>query len=365
MPVAWGVPIVTPFIQGVLWTTGAALLATVTLAAYIVYSKGTTKKREHAEGLIQASWRAVFAKCVQGADIVDRELPPLTTATRRSCMSLWLYWLSMLEGDARSRLIRLGIRLKLHHQGYAMLRTNRLEDTLVALEVLGMLRYKKGMAAIQAVMQSDNPELSLIAARALLHSKSRRSWDAVLAEIARTPKWGGARIEALLTDARLSDDVVVDLWRVAQKSSSERCASLLRVIASLNPVNARPILHLVLKHPQRFNSRVVTAALKGITTTTDTPLVRPFLAHKRSHVRMAAATALGGLGTTADVDLIKPLLNDKAWWTRVRAGEAIIRLLRDNKREILKLAEDLSDPYGKDALRLAHELYLINEALHV
>lgn len=345
----------TPFIALVLALAATFFASALGLSVYIVMSKRKALYRAQFEQATQARWRLFFATALESVPPPEGTQPVLAPNERVICMSLWLYWLSMLDVRARKNLVKLGIELKLHRYAHEMLASRKLDDMLIALEVLGMLRYRKGMLAIKEVMASDDPELSFIAARALLHSKNKAAWQAVQAEIERSPKWSGARIEALVSNAQLPSHYALDLWCIAQRSTPARCASLLRVIAACDPIKARPILHLVLSHPGRFRSQVLAVALKGLEDHRDVELARSFLAHRRTHIRMAAATALGRLGSKSDIPLIMPLLHDKAWWTRVRAAEAVVALAREDAPMLVALMENLTDPYGKDALRLAQQ----------
>lgn len=344
------------FILLILFFAFFFLYGALFLSFYVIWRKRQVESRRLADETLVATWRPIFADCAVTNTFPER-LPAITPGALPSFMSLWLYWISMTEGDARRHLLSLGHQMGLHHSALEMIESGGLKGLLLGMDVVGALRFRKGLRAIHAVLESEDAEMSLLAARSLLRAGYRHAWPRVLKEIEKPEKWTAARIESLIVDAELNQDVAMDVWQIARKSSPARCAQLLRVIIAINAAKARPVIRLVLSAPSVFDSRVTTVALQGIEDPREAGLARRYLKHRRTYVRMAAASALGRVGVKSDAWLIVNLLWDKSWWTRTRAAEAIVELVKGEKETLDQFEKGVIDPYGLDALKQARERF--------
>jgi len=345
---------VDTFIYIILFFGFFFLYGAIFLSFHVIWRKRRMERRRQNDAAMVEIWRPIFADCAVTGRTPDR-VPPLGAGTLPAFMSLWLYWISMTDGDARKSLLELGRQIGLHHCALEMIEKGELRGVVIGMDVVGALRYRKGLRTLHALIQGKDVELSLLAARALLRAGYRHAWPRVLKEIEKPDKWTAARIESLIVDAELNHDVAMDLWHIARRSSAARCARLLRVIIAINAVKARPVIRLILSSPSDFDSRVLTVALQGIEDPREAGLARRYLKHRRTYVRMAAASALGRVGVRADAWHIVNLLWDKSWWTRTRAAEAIVALLKGDPQELDRFEQGVVDPYGLDALKQARE----------
>ena len=344
------------FILFILFFAFFFLYGALFLSVYVIWRKRQAESRRRTDEAMIEAWRPIFADCAVMNTFPER-LPAIAPGALPAFMSLWLYWISMTDGEARKNLMRLGHQMGLHHCAFDMLASSSLKGLLLGMDVVGVLRFRKGLRAIHAILEGDDAEMSLLAARSLLRAGYRHAWPKVLREIEKPEKWTAARIESLIVDAELNQDVAMDLWRIARQSSLARCARLLRVIIAINAAKARPVIRLVLSSPSVFDSRVTTVALQGVEDPREAGLARRYLKHRRTYVRMAAASALGRVGVKSDAWLVVNLLWDKSWWTRTRAAEAIVELVKGDKETLDQFEKGVIDPYGLDALKQARERF--------
>lgn len=330
------------------------LYGAIFLSGYVVWRKRRVEYLRKQDERMTQTWRPIFAECAV-MNVLPPMLPRIERGSLPAFMSLWLYWLSMTDGDARKNLLGLGRDIGLQHSALELIESGGLKGLLIGMDVVGVLGYRKGLRAIRSMIRGDDSEMSLLASRSLLRAGYRHAWSIVMGEIEKPEKWSAARIESLIIDAGLADDVAMDLWSIARKSTPARCAKLLRVIIALNAAKARPIIRLVLSSPTAFDSRILTVALQGVEDPREAGLVRSFLRHKKSYVRMAAASALGRVGVKADAWSIANLLWDPSWWTRTRAAEAIVELFKGDYTQLDKMQMGVIDPYGLEALKMARE----------
>lgn len=319
------------------------------------YKLGARARRTREEEM-QAAWRPIFAGIsVAGADF--ERCPPLPKDTVPAFLELWLYWLSMLAGEDRERLIQLGQQLGLVPLARRMLLSPQADRRVLGASVAGYLKDDSAWPHLTALLDHGDRKVQLAAGRALLQIDPARAMPPILARVAHARGWAGRDLQALLRDVPL-DTIQDDLWAMAQDASPAIGARLVHVICSLNPVKCRSVIKAILTAQPAYPADMLSAALAGITDPRDAHLARAYVQHSEGHVRRNAVGALGRVGLADDLPAIASVLSDPSWWVRIRAAQVLYAFPGMNGRKIAELTQALSDVYGQDALLHARAEHL-------
>lgn len=332
-------------LHAVLLSGLAVFLLTLALLLVISLLRFMADRRARLDAVLAARWQPVFFQAIEG---LPHEAPRIHGRDREVIMRVWLQFTELLRGEGRVRLSRLAHELQLVGTALRLLQRGDVRGRLLAVVGLGRMQAEEGKLPLQALMNEDNPVLSLLAARSLLQIDPRDTAAAVLAAIGRRGDWSLARVAAMLgeVDAALLGPRLLEALAVADAESVPR---LLALLDTVNVGDRWPVLEPLLYPGQPVDT--LAAALKVAGDPRALGAARALAAHAAWPVRAQAAAALGRLGGADDAGRLRDLLGDAEWWVRYRAALALVRMPGVNRAQLDQLAAGLHDPFAADMLR--------------
>lgn len=336
-----------------LYSSVFAIGVTMLLFAAVLVLRLRLLSHRRVERQFIATWRPLLTRiAIRGLDPdTDRSLPDLRPTTKHELHLLLNEWNVLhdsLQGVARNNLTRAGYKLGLDQVAWNMLKhAGTFGDQLMAIVTLGHLEDFGAWSSIEPELDSENPMLSMMAAKALCNIDPDRAMPLLLPRIVARDDWAGARVAGLLHEAGASAvslplrDAILD----SAPANAEKLIAYLPMV--FKPVAAMVISRLLRRH---VDDRVIGACLKVANSPLELPQVRQLVRHPRWHIRMRAATVLGRIGDAEDRDLLVELLADPEWWVRYRAAQALSVLPGMNAELLEYIRDGLADRFGRDML---------------
>lgn len=303
------------------------------------------RRREH----FNARWRPVFAAVAIGGgdESAGATLPALPSRDRRLFLAEWNVLHDLLQGESKSRLNALAVRLGIDRYARQLLGAGRLADRLLAAATLGHLRDASARDELLAMLASDNTLVSLVAARALISIDPAAALPRVLPVIRDREDWSTPRVADLFMEAG-PEAVSVPLEAAIAACPPEQVPKLIAVLPEVAlPVSER-IVSRLLRAPT--DDRIKSICLRILGNPRDLPVVRDLATHPRWHVRMNVAVVLGRMGLPQDSDTLVMMLSDPEWWVRYRAAQALLAMPFVTPEEVARIRDTMGDEFARDIL---------------
>lgn len=336
-----------PLIKAAAVFTGSlAFTALVTLFLALVWSFLEHLKEERSR-LVRKRWLPVLAESAAGLPV---RLPTLGPRDEEPFLVLWNHFQESLEGQARSNLTDLGVRLGLERKAKRMLRARSGFTRALAIITLGHLQDESEWETIAGIAEKNESIEGYIAAQALVRINPKHAAPVVVPLAAKRTFWPQERVAALLKN--LGPENIGDLLvRAVQEAPREAWPRLIRLIHLSGRERALGLIRGLLAEEQ--DPEILAACLVAVRQLGDNgsiEAVRSLLLHPSWQVRVQAVNALAVMATRQDLGTLVRLLSDDNWWVRYRSAQAIVWLPFLRKADVEKIRSGLNDRYGRDSL---------------
>lgn len=324
--------------------SGAFVLGLLLLAAIAVLGM-LRRRRRSRMAAIEGRWRHALGAAIE--DPAAAALPRIGSSDLPHFLEAWNRLLESADDDTAGRLGTMLSQHGIDERALRMLGKRSTRLRLAAITAAGHLREPRAWNHLARLAQSDAPETSFAAARALMRIDPRRALDELSPAIPGRGDWPVARLASVFES--LGPGVV----------TGPLITMLLR--------RPRPGLDRVVKlarfgEPQKISGvvrgwlgsstdpDVLMAALACIEDRGDLPWALGAAAHSEWRVRMAAARALGRVGGRSELPALLELLRDPVWWVRYHAAHGLTKLEGLAPHELDALHEGARDAFAADML---------------
>lgn len=321
------------------------MVLTIALLLLIATLRISIDRRERLERALMARWQPVFFHAVEG---LDYAAPRIHGRDRETILMAWIHFTESIRGEARQRLRRLALDLKLDRTAHKLLARRNIRSRLMAVVALGRMRSADAWDALAALVADANPMVSLLAARSLSQIDAGRALPHVLDELVRRDDWPLMKAVAMLAEipaAVLGPPLLQALGAVTPQNAPR----LLRLLDVAEIGDTWPVLAPLLDAGCQ-PTEVLAAALKACRDPRAIEAARLLASHGEWIVRAQAATLLGRLGVEEDRLRLQAMLSDPQWWVRYRAGVALTKLPFVSRRKLEELRTQLTDHFAADIL---------------
>lgn len=318
------------------------------LVAWILILRVRRDKEDARRKTLLATWRPILAESM----IEDPEVvPPIAPRDLHLVLYLWNHMQESIKGDVAQGLNSVARRAGMDQEARRLLQHGRLREQLLAVATLGHLRDAQDWDALAGLAASENPFLSLAAARGLVMIDPARALTALIPLISHRSDWSPLKVITMLTAAG-SDVAAKAVGEAAVEAAPAIAARLIRYLAATRSPQALPPLRKILARPD-CPDEVIAACLHvfGLCSDPrDLPTVRRFIGHGTWFVRLQATVSLGAMGMEEDEPALHRLLHDEKWWVRYRAAEALTALPSMTVEKLAAVHESLTDPAVREVL---------------
>lgn len=305
-------------------------------------------RKERRRQAVTETWRPILAQCV--IEVPDR-LPPLTTRDHLVLLYLWNHCYESIRGDARENLKELARRTGSAQFAKELLHAGLLRRRLLAIVTLGHLQDRSIWNELAAMLHADNPFVSLVAAKALLHIDAKAAVPLIIPVISRRKDWSPLKVVAIFEPAG-ADIAAEAIAEAACLASPETGSRLIRHLAATQSQHALPPLRALLRKGSPPDDLLAACLfLFGeCSDPRDVVTIRAHLSHPTWYVRLQAASALGKVGMEEDEPRLIALLDDEHWWVRYRAAEALSNLPWMTEQRLTTLCDSLNTVESQEQL---------------
>lgn len=325
----------------------AVFLATIALLAGIAAMRYLGDRRRAAERRLIDHWQPLFFQVIDGT----YEAPPRIAGRDRATILLaWLHFTESIRGEARLRLRKFALELKLDQTARKLLKLRSLRSKLLAVAALGRMGCAEHWDHLAVLASDDNPSLSLLAVRSLLQIDYVRGLPLLFETLVRRDDWPVRKVAAMLGEVpqELLRDELIHAINATTIVKLPRLLNLAPLLPAGELWSAlEPLLDD--RHPED----ILIASLKATGDPRCLDSVRKLATDGRWAVRAQAATTLGRLGLPEDRLRLQAMLADREWWVRYRAAQALVRLPFTRRPDLEALCERISDRFSADILRQA------------
>lgn len=318
------------------------------LLSWILIIRRLRETSDRRRIAMTAVWRPVLAQSLIEA---PSTLPSIHPRDRILFLYLWNTFQESIKGDSSTELGTIIGRLKLGPVVRRFLTHGTMRQQLLALVTLGHLKDPLVWPTVVTLVHTENPFLSIEAARALVRIDAPKAIPVLVPLIATRTDWSPLKVLAILQGAG-EPLVARALGEAAQHATPEIAARLIRYLASIRSQRALPFVRLLLNR-QPLDHDVLASCLTlfgQCTDPQDLPIVRRHLTHPTWFIRVHAATALGKMGLEEDEPALISLLQDAHWWVRYRAAEALSVLPSMTDDKLSRLVQTLSSTDARKVL---------------
>lgn len=334
-----------PKIVFAFWLGVVVTAMTLVMLAVILVMRQHVLRQERIHARAVAFWKDILEADPNTALAPAPELRPRDLS---GFLEVWNEVHERLRGDTTPYLSRIAGEVGLEDQLYRILGHRGFHKQLVAIIALGHVKNSANFHRIESFIDDRNPIVSLCAARALMQIDPTRAASMFVPQIVRRHDWSQGSIASILREAGPDQAVAKELSEATLQAHAEIAPRLVRLLASVSPEVAGPILRRSLS--LSTDERLMATCLQVMTNPNDLELVRPLLTHPRWHVRMQAAVTLGRLGTLEDEPRLVAMLVDEQWWVRYRAAQALMKLPSMSAAEMRKIQQGQDDKYARDVI---------------
>lgn len=327
-----------------LWT-GLAILTLITLMMLYVL---TLRYRlfigdRHRKALIEV-WRPLL---IHSLVSIAESLPPIKEKDWPVLLNLWIHFHEELKGKVKENLNKIARGTGMRDVAVRMLKTKRIKERLVAIEVLGLLRDKSEWQEIKRIAMGEHPSLSRAAAMAMMRIDDDEAMPFIMFLIGSRIEWPISQVAGILLEAK-PEIVCSALENAVLNSPVAHIPRLVRYLGTISRHSNLSVLRQVMnKHP---TDAVIAACLQALNNPDDLDLARKHITHTAWYVRLQAVRALGRMGILQDKFILIDMLNDSQWWVRYRAAQALAGLPFVGMDDLEQIKQENRDRYARDIL---------------
>lgn len=320
-----------------------ALVVTLGLTLQVLLLRALGARRRAAQRAVTERWRPLLVRAA--TDEAPESLPIPSARDRVPLLLLWNRMQDGLRGRAHENLNLLADRMGLPElaRRYAARRTGG--RRLLGLRTLGHLGQLQDWDRLVALLDDPRSQVSLAAARALLHVNAQRAAPLVLDQYLARVDWPVPQLGTLLREAG-ADAIGFALAERLLESPPAQQVRLLPLARVTEAPGRGSVIEAVLQ--LAVEPAVLSAALQQVHGPSIRPRVEVLCAHPDWQVRSYAALALGRLGDARDRRLLVSMLSDREWWVRYRAAQALLELPGVDAVAAQALQKALTDRYARD-----------------
>ncbi len=331
-----------------LWAGIAVVVLTVALFAVIVCIRLVQGRRRARSRRLAQRWRAIFARA---AVETPTSAPGIARRDAKEVMSQWAYYHEFLRGECKDDLNRVAQLAGLDLHAKRLLRSDSVQDRLLAIHVLGNLRDREQRPRLRPIARSANPYLSLAAAHALMRISPRESISDFVAMIAARPDWSPAKVMAILQEAG-SGVVAEPLARAAVRADPAYQPLLIVFLSTADEVTALRAIREILV--ATADQQVIITCLYQLSQRAHPDglrLVRVYMEHPNWLIQLHAIQGIGRMGNEDDVDDLVRMLRHRKYWIRLRAAEALAKMPTMDQHRLACIRDVQTDRYARDILQ--------------
>lgn len=336
-----------PLLKFALYSGLTVFLLTLILIGTIAYLRYRTDRLQRLQKQLLSHWEPIFIHVAEGLPI---DLPPASQREKESILLSWIEFTESIRGAAHVRLRNLALQLGLDRVALEFLQHPNIRKQLAGIVGLGRMKSDAACFRLRDLVRSDNPILSLLAARSLLQIGEAQAPAIVLAEVARRDDWSLAKVASMLREVTPTE-LATPLTAVIRTAPPSALPRLLRLLENAQLDDTWSILEPLLRINQP--AEVIASALRSCNDPRSLETVRLLTTHDQWIVRARAATILGNIGDATDRYRLQSMLGDPEWWVRYRASLALVRMPLVSRQKLERLASELKDHFAADILRQA------------
>lgn len=335
------------------WTAIICFIVAALLILLVILLRVSWLDEQRRKKRFIKKWRPLLEASAQGN--IPRKFPFLYRADRLYFLEYWNYLQDTADVSRRDNLNKAARQLKMDNVAKKLLHSRYLWRQLLAITTLGHLREDSAWDDLLELSRSEDPVVSLTAARAIVQLRPTEAIGSIVPRIASHGGWAPARIASLLSDAG-DGNVCGPLTEALSTAKNEQKVRLIHYVGVTNcPSAQQQVRQLLADHAQdkdiKGEESIITASLGILKDPADAPLVRPFLGHPNWHIRIHAINAIGRIGGEEDVKRLMILLKDEHWWVRYRSAQALANMPSFSVAGVERLLNEQPEPATQDILR--------------
>lgn len=281
--------------------------------------------QEARSARVEAQWRQF---CFQALMTEQPEtLPPMDQSDLYDLVEMWLQTFDRIRGaDAAKGLIRLGEWLDFSHRLLPWLTSRALDEKLLAIMALGLLKERRALPVIRQGLDDPYPLLSLAAMKAFMDIAPEEGLPELMQRI-DTPGWPMGRVRQLLSSAPRQLQTQY-LAIAAETLLPEQLPHLLELVFALAPSEAGEVARICLR---RFpsNEPLICTILKNTADPQFLPLAQASSESAVPELRGESLAALGRLGDLQELARLIRHLDDDTWLNQQAAARSLMQLVPD------------------------------------
>jgi len=279
---------------------------------------------KHSER-VEAEWRQF---CFQALMTDQPEtLPPMNQRDLYDVVEMWLQTFDRIRGaDAAKGLVRLGEWLDLPNRLLPLLKSGSLDEKLLAIMALGLLKERRALPVIRESLNNPYPLLSLAAMKAYMDIAPEEGLPELMQRI-DTPGWPLGRVRQLLHAAPRQLQTQY-LAVAAETLSMQQLPHLLELVFALAPSESSQVANDCLR---RFpnDARLMQTVLKNTADPQFLALARSGCDSEVPSLRNESLLALGRLGAADELARLLHHLDNDTWLNQQAAARSLIALMDD------------------------------------
>jgi len=323
----------------------------ITLLGIVVLMRLWRIARDRRKRQFIDLWSPIFFESMAE---IPKTLPGILPSDWISFMQLYNSIQESIVGEAKEKVNVLARRVGFDRVALRLMRQGRLSHRLTTIIALGNLCEHSAKNDLQELLLDKSPNVSLLAARALLRIDSRLAMDRIAALCGSREDWSPVGVIEMLNETG-SDTVTDPLSKVAAHAPPDDAARVLGFLEATKCTTAVPLARDILGR-EGLDDRLTIACVRLLAELAgpeDLPIVRGYLQHHNWCVRLHAVKAVGRLGSVDDEENLISLLNDENWWVRFRSAEALANFsymtmarLIDIKTRVSTKAQEVLTPFS-------------------
>lgn len=278
--------------------------------------------QKHSER-VEAEWRKLCFQALM-TDEFDN-LPPMNQRDLYDVVEMWLQTFDRVRGiDAAKGLIRLGELLDFSDQLLPLLKSRSLDEKLLAIMALGLLKERRALPVIRKNLDNAYPLLSLAAMKAFMDIAPEEGLPELMQRI-DTPGWPMGRVRQLLHSAPRQLQTQY-LAVAAETLSQNQLPHLMELVFALAPSESSEAAKGCLR---RFpdHATLIQTVLKNTADPQFLPLARAGCQSSVTELRNESLLALGRLGGAEERARLMHHLDSDTWLNQQAAARSLITLV--------------------------------------
>jgi len=312
-------------LSSVLYFTLSFFFASAVSLLFCFFMRIKRQRKEIRSAQVEQQWREF---CFQALMVQEPEkLPPMDQRDLYDLVEMWLQTFDRIRGaDAAKGLIRLGQWLDFENRLLPWLKSNTIDEKLLAIMALGLLKERRALDVIRERIDDPYPLISLAAMKAFMEIEPEQGLPELLKRI-DTPGWPIGRVRQLISAApRTLQTHYVTL--AAETLSEEQLPKLFELIYALAPSEASDAAKLALRrHPD--SAPLLLVIIKHTTDPQFLPLVRASCRNSHPPLRHESLTALGRMGDQDDMAQLIQALNCDIWINQQAAANSLMTIVNE------------------------------------